>query len=206
MTTPADYITRQWTAQKQFSSEANFFFEALSAAEFHWFFVQGLTALRAELYLPGVSALLNGIEASLRVTMHQVTADATGRTEPSPYKVLSNVLLSSAAEAGIPVYALAFPDERDFRERLASPKGQRRDVEVVRMRNNICHGNIFEFVASKSGEADAYFTPDALRNVSAVLLGVSFQWAKSLGDFRRAQGLLHYGSTPPVPSTPLIVD
>jgi integrase len=53
MDTSADYIVRQWIAQRQFSAEANFFFEALSAAEFHWFFVQGLTALRTELYLPG---------------------------------------------------------------------------------------------------------------------------------------------------------
>jgi hypothetical protein len=191
---------------RQFSSEANFFFEALSAAEFHWFFIQALTALRVELYLPGVSALLNGIEASLRVTLHQVAADPAGGIEPSPRRVLSNVLLASAANAGLPVGALAFPSEDDFHQKLASPKKERRDVEVVRLRNNICHGNIFEFITPKSGEVDAYFTPDALKNVSAVLLGVSFEWAKALGDFRRAKGLLHYGPTPAIPSTPLIID
>lgn len=202
--THADYIARQWTAQRQFSAEANFFFESLSAAEFHWHFVQGLTALRTELYLPGASALLNGIEASLRVTMHQLTSDPIGGPEPSPYRVLSNVLLASAGEGGLPVGALAFPGEDDFAEKLASPKKDRRDVEVVRLRNNICHGNIFEFITPKSGEVDAYFTPDALRGVSAVLLGVSFEWAKALGDFRREKGLLHYGPTPPIPSTPLV--
>lgn len=204
MISPADYIARQWTAQRQFSAEANFFFEALSAAEFHWFFVQGLTALRVELYLPGVSALLNGIEASLRVTMHQITTEQSGGSEPSPYRVLSNVLLASANEAGLPIDALAFPGEDDFAEKLVSSKKDRRDVEVVRLRNNICHGNIFEFITPKSGDVDAYFTPDALRNVSAVLLGVSFEWAKALGEFRRARGLLHYGPTPPIPSTPLV--
>jgi len=192
-------------AQRQFSAEANFFFEALSAAEFHWFFVQGLTALRAELYLPGVSALLNGVEASLRVTMHQIATEPTGGAEPSPYRVLSNVLLASAREAGLPVAALAFPGENDYSEKLASPKKDRRDVEVVRLRNNICHGNIFEFITPKTGDVDANFTPHGLRNVSAVLLGVCFEWAKALGDFRRANGLLHYGPTPPIPSTPLVM-
>ena len=202
----ADYIVRQWAAQRQFSAEANFFFEALSAAEFHWFFVQGLTALRAELYLPGVSALLNGIEASLRVTIHQLTSDSAGVSEPSPYKVLSNVLLSGARNVGAPIEALAFPGEDDFGEKLMTSKKDRRDVEVVRLRNNVCHGNIFEFITPKDGDVDAYFVPDSLRAVSAVLLGVSFEWAKALGDFRRVKGLLHYGPTPPIPSTPLIWD
>lgn len=205
MNTPADYIARQSTAQRHFSAEANFFFEALSAAEFHWFFVQGLMALRTELYLPGVSSLLNGIEASIRVTMHQITVDPSNETEPSAYKVLSNVLLSSALASGLPVHVLAFPDEPNFFDKLASPKGQRRDVEVVRLRNNICHGNIYEFIVPKSDEVDAYFVPDTLRNVAAVLLGISFDWAKALGDFRRVQGLLRYGPTPPIPSTPLII-
>lgn len=202
----ADYIARQWAAQRQFSAEANFFFEALSAAEFHWFFIQGLTALRAELYLPGVSALLNGIEASLRVTIHQLTADPTGATEPSPYRVLSNALLSGARDVGLPVEALAFPGEDDFSEKLVTSKKDRRDVEVVRLRNNVCHGNIFEFITPKDGDVDAYFVPDSLKGISAVLLGVSFEWAKALGDFRRANGLLHYGPTPPIPSTPLVWD
>ena len=204
MSTSADYIVRQWAAQRQFPAEANFFFEALSAAEFHWFFVQGLTALRAELYLPGVSALLNGIEASLRVTMHQLTVDPTGGTEPSPYRVLSNLLLCSARNAGLLVEALAFPGEDDFADKLTSPKGARRDVLVVALRNDICHGNIFEFITPKDDQIDAFFTPDALRGVSAVLLGISFEWAKALGDFRRVKGLLHYGPTPPIPSSPLV--
>ncbi len=200
----ADYIVRQWAAQRQFSAEANFFFEAFSAAEFHWFFVQGLTALRAELYLPGVSALLNGIEASLRVTIHQMTADPTGATEPSPYRVLSNVLLLGAREVGLPVEALAFPGEHDFADKLVTSKEDRRDVEVVRLRNNVCHGNIFEFITPNDGVVDAFFTPDALRGISAALLGISFEWARALGDFRRAKGLLHYGPTPPIPSTPVV--
>ena len=204
MSTPADYIMRQWDAQRHFSAEANFFFEALSAAELHWFFVQGLTAIRTELYLPGVSALLNGIEASVRVTMHQIAVDPTGQTEPTPYRVLSNPLLAAAGEAGLPIAALAFPGEESFLQKLVRPKKDREDVEIVRLRNNLCHGNIFEFVTPKSAGVDAYFTPDALGDVSSVLLGVSFDWAQALGDFRRSKGMLHYGPTPPIPSTPLL--
>ncbi len=202
----ADYIVRQGTAQSQLSVEANFFFEALSAAEFHWFFVQGLAALRAELYLPGVSSLLNGIEASLRVTIHQLTPDPTGGTEPSPYRVFSNVLLSGAREVGLPVEVLAFPDEHDFVDKLMTSKKDRRNVEIVRIRNNMCHGNIFEFITPKNAEVDAFFTPDALRGISEVLLGVSVKWAKAIGDFRRTKGLLQYGPRPPIPSTPLAWD
>jgi hypothetical protein len=198
----ADYIFRQIANSERWSAERNFFFESLSASEFHWFFVEGLAALRNELYLPGVSALLNGIEASLRLTIHQVTSTQGGTPALSPYRVLSNPLLLSGQSLGLPVEALAFPDEDDFCAKLATSKSTRIDVEVVRLRNNICHGNVLEFV---QGTGDnSFFTPYGLCNISAVLLGVSFDWAKALGDFRRDRGLLHYGPTPPIPSTPLL--
>lgn len=200
----ADYIQRQWAANAAWSAESNFFFEALTAAEFQWFFVQALTAIRTELYLPGVSALFNGIEASLRVTLQQIAAEKQATFELSPYRVLSNTLLMSAHDAGMPVGALAFPGEDDFFTRLASKKPNRVDVEVVRLRNNICHGDILEFVQVVDGGKDAFFTPECLRETALVLLGVSFEWAKALGDFRRARGLLHYGPTPPIPSSPLV--
>jgi hypothetical protein len=200
----ADYIFRQFSASEHWSAERNFFFESLSASEFHWFFVEGLAAIRNELYLPGVSALLNGVEASLRVTIQQVTETPPDLRALSPYRVLSNPLLLSAQKIGVPVETLAFPDERDFLSKLATAKSRRTDVEIVRLRNNICHGNILEFIEHTDDGRDHFFTPYGLRNTAAVLLGVSFDWAKALGDFRRDRKLLHYGPTPPIPSTPLI--
>src|SRR5437588_12169196 len=128
-------------AGQKWSAEMNFFFEALSAAEFHWFFGQGLAAIRTDLYVPGVSALLNGVEASVRHTLHQIAAERPIEPELSRYRVLSNTLLRAAGEADIPVEGLAFPGETDFMEKLSSRKGTRIDVEIVHLRNNVCHCN-----------------------------------------------------------------
>jgi hypothetical protein len=198
----SDPQSPEFDAQWQQAVEANFFLQALSASEFHWFFVQGLEALRAGLYLPGTSALLNGIEASLRVTMRQVTPDPAPGDEfaLSPYKVLSNVLIATAREAGMPVEVLAFPGEADFLEKLATPKQARVDVDVVRLRNDICHGNIIPFVIKVDDDIGSIFTPECLREVATDLLGVTFTWAKALGDFRREKGLPHSGPTPPIPA------
>ena len=199
----ANHVLPEFEASWQRATQANFFLEALSAAEFHWFFVQGLEALHTGLYLPGVSALLNGIEASLRITMRQVAldqADADGEFALSTYKVLSNVLVTTARDTGLPVEALAFPGEANFFDKLNTPKQSRIDVEVVRLRNDICHGNILPFVGTINDGTDAFFAPESLRNIAADLLGVSLAWAKALGDFRRAKGLTRYGPTPPIPS------
>jgi hypothetical protein len=196
----ADHTMQSWA---DWVAECSFFLEALNAAEIQWFFVQGLEAIRTELYLPGVSALLNGIEASLRVTLQQVASEKRERFELSPYRVLSNVLLNSAHKVGMPVDALAFPGEGDFFARLASQKPNRIDVELVRLRNNICHGNILEFIQVVEGTRDTFFTPECLRETAKTLLVVAFEWVYALGNYRRAKGLPHWcASTPPIPPTP----
>ena len=52
--------------------EKTFFIEQNLGAEVHWFFTQAVQALKSELYLPACTSFLVGIEASLRVTMHQI--------------------------------------------------------------------------------------------------------------------------------------
>ena len=172
--------------------ERNHFFETLSAAEFHWFFVQGLDAIMNGLFVPGVSSLLNGIEASLRVTIAQVSTDAKTIEELSPYKVLSNTLIVNARDLGLPVEALAFPGETDFLAKLVSVKPCRVDVEIVRQRNNICHGDIFDYINRDLGPENSFFTPECLRPLSYSVLDVSMRWAEQLGQYRRAKKLLHY--------------
>ena len=85
-----------------------------------------------------MSALLNGIEASVRLTIHRVTSTPADAPALSPYRVLSNPLLLSGQRLGLPVEALAFPDEHDFSENLTTPKSGRVDVEVVRLQNKHC--------------------------------------------------------------------
>lgn len=190
----AQHIVEQFAKNSSWSSERNHFFEAFCAAEFHWFFVQGLDAIRNDHLVPGVSSLLNGIEASLRVTLVQVSGPAAGKPldELSPYQVLSNNLIVSAQDIGIPVQALAFPGETDFLEKLTTSKPNRMDVEIVRQRNNICHGNIFEFINRELGSENSFFTPECLRPLASTLVDVSHRWADELGKFRRSNGLLHY--------------
>ena len=158
------------------------FVERLCGAEVHWFFVQGLQAIRSNLYVPGVCSLLNGIEASLRVTIARATSGGCIE-ELSPYRVLSNTLIKSGQQLGMPVEALAFPDEVDFLAKLATDKPNRIDVEVVRQRNNLCHGNVFEYINRELGPGMAIFTPECFRDLAEVLLGVSDRWTEALGQF-----------------------
>lgn len=192
--THAQHIIDHFDKNAAWWKERNYFFETLCAAEFHWFFVQGLDAIRNEYYVPGLSSLLNGIEASLRVTIAQVSGPPDG--EPldglSPYRVLSNNLIRNGQEIGLPVEALAFPGEVDFLSKLQTAKSHRVDVEVVRQRNNICHGDIFEFINRDLGPENSFFTPECVRPLALTLLEVSHVWAEELGKFRRSKNLLHY--------------
>ena len=84
---------RLWLEERKANyHESVRFLDRLAAAEFHWFFHQGLQAIRSNLYVPGVSSLLNGIEASLRVTIAQITVGPE-ISALSPYRVLSNSLI-----------------------------------------------------------------------------------------------------------------
>jgi hypothetical protein len=188
-----DYITEQNMKYRQFWQARNLFFESLGAAEQHWFFVQGHDAYVQALYLPALSALLNGIEATLRITLHQLAnVNPGGLEDLSPYKVLSNNLILQAHDMGMEVKYLAFNDERDFFERLRSTKPNKRDVEVVRLRNNICHGNIVEFINTDLGPKNSYFSPELLKGVTERVLAISADWCESIGKFRQGRGLLSY--------------
>ena len=159
------------------------FIEHLRGAEIHWFFIQAVKALQGELYIPACSCFLNGIEASMRITMAQAEKKAN-ITELSPYKLLSNNLIKSAKDLGIPVDSLAFDGEHDFAAKLASEKPNRIDVELVRNRHNICHGNVLEFISTDLGEENRFFTPECLRNLAHQLHRISKSWVVDLGKYR----------------------
>jgi hypothetical protein len=72
------------------------------------------------------------------------------------------------------------------RVKLESQKPNRVDVEIVRYRNNICHGNILEFVNRDLGEENSFFTPVSLRSLAFILIDISGAWAEQLGQFRRS--------------------
>lgn len=178
-----------------------FFQASLMNPAFHWFFTQGQEALMRELYIPGVSALLNGIEASIRVTMTQLAEDYDGKLVLSNYRLLSNTLLRKARDEGLPVHKLAFPGEDDFNNVL---ERKDKNVEVVQLRHDVCHGNILRFIVTMEFEGIRTLTPECLREIAAILLGVSYEWAKSLAEFRAAHRRRPKGEPiPEIPENPL---
>lgn len=153
----------------------------------HWFFVQGIQALEQKLYLPGVTSLILGIEASVRVTMKEI--DGTDfLVDRELGKTLSNSLLRDAKEYGLPIEALVFPGEEDFEEKLRSNQTH---VEIVRVRHDLAHGNVLAFINEELGTENRFFTPECLRDLSNVLEEVCDQWTDELAKVRMARGSEH---------------
>lgn len=177
-------LERHLAQVKREHEERTFFLQHSLGAEVHWFFVQGQEALKQGLVLPACSSFLNGIEASLRVTMAQVEVPARVE-ELDPVKTLSNRLIADAKSKGLPVELLAFPGEHDFSAKLASVKPNVTNVEIVRVRHNLCHGNILEYVNTELGDDSAFFTPECCLPLAARLLLVSKDWVQGLGVYRR---------------------
>jgi len=160
-----------------------FFTKQNLGAEVHWFFTQGYQALKQHLYLPACLSFLNGIEASVRVTLKQIEEPVLIR-ELNPREVLSNKLLKSAYAAGLPIEELAFPKEQDFLKNIQSSR-KSSNVEIVRIRHNLCHGNILEYINTELGEDTAFFTPECCAHLGLELHSISLLWAAKLSEFRK---------------------
>ncbi|MUK70158.1 hypothetical protein [Aliivibrio fischeri] len=163
--------------------ENTFFFQHNLGADVQCFFAQGLSALKAELYLAACSSFIIGIEASLRITQAQIETPVV-INELDPIKTLSNRLLNDAGNNELPINLLAFPEEDDFFEKLNSIGQNRRNVEIVRIRHDLCHGNILEHRNSELGDGNIIFTPECVRDLSMNLYQISRKWAEGLGEFR----------------------
>ena len=133
--------------------------------------------------MPACSSFFNAIENSIRITLKQLDIRDIA-LELGDISTLSNALLVSAGKRGLPIECLKFPSEDDFRKNVYNG-GRKNPVEIVRIRNNICHGNINEFINDELGEENRFFTPECLRNLSNELYLISKCWADGLSDFRR---------------------
>jgi len=152
------------------------YLERYLGAEAHWFFVQGDKAIEHQLYVPGVVSLLHGIEMSLRMVVSEMKQTALDKTP-----TFSNRLLRQAQGLGIPVEDLALPSEHNFVDKLKTNKP---DVDIVRLRHDMSHGNTLAFTGTVLGTKDPFFTPESLREVAEVLLEISGRWTESLSSFR----------------------
>lgn len=161
--------------------DQTFFLKALIPSPFHWHFQQASDALENGLFLPGLSGLLNGIEASLRTICCQVKE----RTLDGDLgRVMSNSLLKEAKEVGLKIESLAFPGEKSFLRKINNPKDP---VQLVALRNDICHGNFQAYVRNMP-DVGEFFTPECLGPVSAEMLDVSYEWALELSRYMDQKG------------------
>ncbi|WP_201294554.1 hypothetical protein [Colwellia sp. 20A7] len=177
--TPDDFIARIEKDQQV----NTFFLTQNLGAEVHWFFHEALKALKSELYLSACSSFVIGIEASIRFTQAQLESNEIVN-KLDPIKTLSNRLLKVAKENGLPIEKLAFPSETDFNGKLLSTKPDLVNVEIVRLRHHLCHGNILEFRNSELGDSDILFTPECVRDLAYDLYQLSKNWVSALAEFR----------------------
>lgn len=70
----------------------------------------------------------------------------------SDMATLSNALMRRAHMAGMPVTLLAFPEEQDLLTKIAEGAPKRPYAEIVRVRHNLCHGNITEHIITVSDD------------------------------------------------------
>ena len=106
-------------------------------------------------------------------------------TELDNIPTLSNSLLLAAQNNGLPIEALAFPKEKMFLDNLNSKKPNKTDVEIVRIRHNLCHGNFLEYTNTNLGEGNHFFTPECCRPLAHQLYELSLEWTVHLGKFRK---------------------
>jgi hypothetical protein len=122
------------------------------------FFTDGYACVAHGQNLAACLSFITGIEMSLRLPLLHAKGfdirrawDTTGTGVP----LLSNDLLVKAGEIGLPIRLLRYgrdPKESIFLSNLLCEKHENR-ANIVRLRNNICHGNLNIFVEEKDGIA-----------------------------------------------------
>lgn len=160
--------------------ERTFFLTHSLGAVNHWLFVQAYEAMKQGLYLPACTGFITGIEASIRNTIAEMKKSARV-DNVDDVSTLSNGLLRAAKAQGLPIECLVFPGEERFESNLHT----KTPVEIVRIRHNLCHGNILEYVNTELGKDNAFFTPECCRDLAHMLYAISRNWATDLGRFRK---------------------
>lgn len=98
---------------------------------------------------------------------------------------VGNSLLLTAKSNGLPIEALIFPEENLFLEKLNSKKPNKTDVEIVRIRHNLCHGNFLEYTNTSLGKGNHFFTPECCRPLAHQLYDLCCEWTVQLSEFRK---------------------
>lgn len=118
------------------------------------FFDDGFTSFENGTYLAACLCFITGVEMTLRLPfLFENGLDISHAYKSNQVPLLNHGLLRRAKAAGMPVEMLAYPDETNFLSKIGSQKVEDR-VRIVRLRNNICHGNLDIFVKGKAGNPD----------------------------------------------------
>lgn len=134
--------------------------DAFQAGELRQFFDDGLTCVDNGTYLAACLSFLAGIEMSLRLPLLFLHGKdiRTSYESKKDVPLLSNNLLRIASDTlGLPIELLRYEDEEmiQFHSNLKLDDYKNK-VRIVKVRNNVCHGNLFNFV-TESPEKSEYF-------------------------------------------------
>lgn len=153
----------------------------IGGAEMHYFFVEGKEAYRHGLYIASATCLLIGIEASVRA-LHAYHVRGGDDLKLNPGQTLSNALLHKARCVGLKIEILALEEDEEFERKMALGQQRQEPVEIVRLRNNLCHGNVKEFFTHIEDQG-TFFTPEALKKLCEQLLNIIEPWTEEIGRF-----------------------
>ena len=150
------------------------------------FFTDGYACVANGQNLAACLSFIAGIEMSLRLPLlHAKGFDIRKAWDPDATGVplLSNDLLIKASDIGLPIKFLRYgrdPEESIFFNNLHSKQLGKR-ANIVRLRNNICHGNLNIFVEEKDGIALVHNSEieKEAKELEAVVTG----WSKGFGEW-----------------------
>lgn len=151
------------------------------------FFWDGDACMANGNFLAACLCFVTGIEMSLRLPLLFEGGfgleDGYKKVEQTNVPLLSNDLLLRAQKLGLPVELLRFSHEKDESSFLTKLKSNSPTdkARIIRLRDNICHGNLNLFVQERGGSrgvAGADIETEALE-----LKVVAHNWSKGYGQW-----------------------
>lgn len=150
------------------------------------FFTDGYACVAHGQHLAACLSFITGIEMSLRLPLlHSKGFDIRHAWDKTRTGVplLSNELLVKASDIGLPIKLLRYgrdPEESIFLKNLLSEAHEKR-ANIVRLRNNVCHGNLNPFVEETDGVPMVHNS--TIEKEAKELEEVVTAWSKGLGDW-----------------------
>lgn len=153
------------------------------------FFADGYACVAHGQYLAACLSFITGIEMSLRLPLLHARGFDIRRAwdQKTGVPLLSNELLVRASEIDLPIKLLRYgrdPEESIFLQNL-SCRTHAKQANIVRLRNNICHGNLSIFVEETDGGPMVHNS--TIENEAKELEMVAIAWGKGFGDWHISQ-------------------